>query len=516
MPSRRRRAGHGEARLGSRRRSRFPRSSNSGSSISRKHVIAPAGRGSRSGANRHVRWESCEACGLRLSYTPESCMGLTRSDPSSGTTPSGHRGPDQREEAREQEHRAGGQEDRLYHAQQPSLENQLKAVRKKEEWVKLQTAKDAQNKGYPEPKFDDKWTEAENQFLESTDPAALGSDSAPLDHTSNQFCPPMTPEELTAYKKQLEEEMTQAPGRKARKAEESAENLEYSQRTYSRPGRMDTWCRMARAWGWTMRFHLQAIQLPIFTPPLWQFLRKPKWLIPQRATAQVSPQLLAFFRRNLPQALCLRSLLLVARRKKDNDDNEVLVNTLADEETAFLVQELDKFNSEIDEPCATLNVLAPDGCPPTMLELCCEEDSGLTKAIERRGGRGIRCGLFNGCDLNKQSGFNKVMALIDRGGKAWRSLGAAQLQAFKSWTSRRQRAWRKFRRRLLSLANLLVVLWHWWNSKWLEVAKLSKSGHATTKAGSSTASKPFGIAENTTRPMPMAVPMDFVHHVVEQ
>ena len=204
------------------------------------HVIAPAGRGSRSGANRHVRWESCEACGLRLSYTPESCMGLTRSDPSSGTTPSGHRGPDQREEAREQEHRAGGQEDRLYHAQQPSLENQLKAVRKKEEWVKLQTAKDAQNKGYPEPKFDDKWTEAENQFLESTDPAALGSDSAPLDHTSNQFCPPMTPEEPAAYKKQLEEEMTQAPGRKARKAEESAENLEYSQRTYSRPGRMDT------------------------------------------------------------------------------------------------------------------------------------------------------------------------------------------------------------------------------------------------------------------------------------
>ena len=280
---------------------------------------------------------------------------------------------------------------------------------------------------------------------------------------------------------------------------------------------MDRWCRMVRAWGWTMRFHLQAIQLPIFPPSLWQFLRRPKWLISQRAPAQVSPQLPAFFRWNLPQALCLRSLLLVARRKQDNDDNEVLANTLADEETAFLVQDLDKFNSEIDEPFATLNVLTPDGRPPTVLELCCEEDSGL-KAIERRGGRGIRCGLFNGCDLNKGSGFNKVMALIDRGGKAWRSLCAAQLQAFKSWTSRRQRAWRKFRRRLLSPANLLVVLWHWWNSKWLEVAKLSKSGHATTKAGSSTVSRPFGIAENTTRPMPTlkAVPMDFVHHVVEQ
>ena len=41
----------------------------------------------------------------------------------------------------------------------------------------------------------------------------------------------MTPEELEAYQKQLEEEMNHAPGRKARKAEESAEDLEYSQRT---------------------------------------------------------------------------------------------------------------------------------------------------------------------------------------------------------------------------------------------------------------------------------------------
>ena len=41
----------------------------------------------------------------------------------------------------------------------------------------------------------------------------------------------MTPEELVTYQKQQEEEMNQAPGRKSRKAEESAENLEYAQRT---------------------------------------------------------------------------------------------------------------------------------------------------------------------------------------------------------------------------------------------------------------------------------------------
>ena len=41
----------------------------------------------------------------------------------------------------------------------------------------------------------------------------------------------MTPEEFANYQKQQEEEMNQAPGRKSRKAEESAENLEYAQRT---------------------------------------------------------------------------------------------------------------------------------------------------------------------------------------------------------------------------------------------------------------------------------------------
>ena len=60
----------------------------------------------------------------------------------------------------------------------------------------------------------------------------------------------------------------------------------------------------------------------------------------------------------------------------------------------------------------TLTTTNSEGRPPTVLELCCEENSGITRAIELRGGRGIRCGLFNGCDLNKRSGFNKVMNLI--------------------------------------------------------------------------------------------------------
>ena len=99
------------------------------------------------------------------------------------------------------------------------------------------------------------------------------------------------------------------------------------------------------------------------------------------------------------------------KRRKDAADNEVLVDKLNNEETAFLVEELNKHNSEIDELFIALQAEHP-GRVPLVLELCCEEDSGITAAVERRGGRGIRCGLHNGCDLNKKSGFNKVLSLI--------------------------------------------------------------------------------------------------------
>ena len=51
--------------------------------------------------------------------------------------------------------------------------------------------------------------------------------------------------------------------------------------------------------------------------------------------------------------------------------------------------------------------------PHSVMELCCEEDSGVTKAVERSGGRGVRIGLFNGCDLLRRSGFNKAMSLLE-------------------------------------------------------------------------------------------------------
>ena len=193
-----------------------------------EHVIAAPGRGSKSGANRHARWESCEACGLRLSYTPTwGSHGATRQ---AGPLPQDTK--DQITEKKPDKNSIDLVDKKIsYDAQQRSLEKQLKAVQqKKEEWIKIQVAKDAKTKGYTKTELDNKWIEAENKFLESSSQLAMGSAGTPLDPRENQFCPKMTPEELEAYQKQLEE-MNHAPGRKARKAEESAEDLEYSQRT---------------------------------------------------------------------------------------------------------------------------------------------------------------------------------------------------------------------------------------------------------------------------------------------
>jgi len=73
------------------------------------------------------------------------------------------------------------------------------------------------------------------------------------------------------------------------------------------------------------------------------------------------------------------------KRKNTADGDEVFTVNLDAEETAFLVQELDKQSSEIDELFIALKACDPSGRPPTVLELCCEEDSGLTKALEKLG-----------------------------------------------------------------------------------------------------------------------------------
>eukprot|EP00435_Cladocopium_sp_Y103_P011911 s1821_g3.t1 len=51
--------------------------------------------------------------------------------------------------------------------------------------------------------------------------------------------------------------------------------------------------------------------------------------------------------------------------------------------------------------------------PFKVLELCCEADSGISEAVEKLGGKAIRCGLHNGCDLLRESGVVKVMQIVE-------------------------------------------------------------------------------------------------------
>ena len=96
---------------------------------------------------------------------------------------------------------------------------------------------------------------------------------------------------------------------------------------------------------------------------------------------------------------------------------------LAEEQAIFLLQEARDYEANLDELFA---VLEGNSLPANfkVMELCCEENSGITKAVEARGGSGTRCGLFNGCDLSKRSGFNKVADLIksERPDLMWVSL----------------------------------------------------------------------------------------------
>ena len=84
---------------------------------------------------------------------------------------------------------------------------------------------------------------------------------------------------------------------------------------------------------------------------------------------------------------------------------------LTEDDTAFLLSLAEEYEQGCED--IMMSLMADQvKKPPKIMELCCEEDSGLTTALEAQGGLGIRCGLFNDCDLNKKSGFNKVIQLL--------------------------------------------------------------------------------------------------------
>ena len=83
-------------------------------------------------------------------------------------------------------------------------------------------------------------------------------------------------------------------------------------------------------------------------------------------------------------------------RKQPEDEDAAVTDRLKPEEIAFLVEEVEKYQDEVEELFLTLNINDPNYKVPTILELCGEENNSITTAMESRGGRGFRCGLFNG------------------------------------------------------------------------------------------------------------------------
>ena len=199
----------GEVRLVENRGPRPSRSEDTGTSMSWR-----ACGSAYEGANAFARWTGCQACGLRLSYTPTwGSHGLNRQ--------AGPLHADTKVQIEEKKPEKGSVDlvNRKigYDAQERGIENQLNKVQeKKAAWLAVQELKDSKaNKVTKEP-------EKMNAAQQSRTTAAASSAT---------ISPGQPPIDLTS------EEMHKTPGRKSRKSEETSEELEYSQRSSATTGK---------------------------------------------------------------------------------------------------------------------------------------------------------------------------------------------------------------------------------------------------------------------------------------
>ena len=180
-----------------------------------EHLVAAPGRGSPSGSNASATWTACKECGLRLSYTPAyGAHGLTR-----------QAGPLQKDVADQlKKNPVKGSVDLTnrkigYDAQERSLEAKLEKVKQeKAAWAESQRLKNKAMGNQTTSK-----TSAGGE--ENPGRGRQGQSSTLLDPSSQGSEPKKTEGVIN-----LEEDMNKTPGRKSRRADEAAEELEYSQR----------------------------------------------------------------------------------------------------------------------------------------------------------------------------------------------------------------------------------------------------------------------------------------------
>lgn len=72
----------------------------------------------------------------------------------------------------------------------------------------------------------------------------------------------------------------------------------------------------------------------------------------------------------------------------------------------------DTYEFEVKDLMAAIG-LHPERSAPTLIELCCEEDSIISQTVIANGGQAYRCGLHNGFDILTEQGVQKVIHLIE-------------------------------------------------------------------------------------------------------
>ena len=96
----------------------------------------------------------------------------------------------------------------------------------------------------------------------------------------------------------------------------------------------------------------------------------------------------------------------------DTNYHDVMVN-MTEEDKQMVNEQYSHYLDAIKEAWSMMGIGENKGGMKVM-ELCCEENSGLGQAVESVGGTIIRCGLFNNCDIMKKAGYAKVEQLIEK------------------------------------------------------------------------------------------------------
>ena len=139
--------------------------------------------------------------------------------------------------------------------------------------------------------------------------------------------------------------------------------------------------------------------------------------------------------------------------------------------------------------------------PFKVMELCCEADSGISTEVEAMGGIGIRCGLHNGCDLQKEAGVQKVLQLLEKEKPdlLWVSFPCGPTSAIQELNMLTEEGRERIRKKVLKSKKLVGNGIRVMERQVQLGGEVFKNGLPTTGPGASRASEPSGTASTRSR-----------------